>query len=196
MPRRETITILKFEELSECAKEKALEKHRFYEVDYGWWDRCGEGLLEPDQETMKKLELQIDQWSCPIINYKVSAFDIERGSYLQLTDIDVRDEKAFRKMLGIPLWLWEYVYYTFKNSHRETNTELVIELDLPEGEEKPEIEHYLNFLANVHFNEAKAIWDEMMENALKILRDDYYYLISDEAVAEMLTANEYEFTED
>jgi hypothetical protein len=50
------------------------------------------------------------------------------------------------------------------------------------------------------FNElsdkAKERFNNLVYNAKQVLRDSYYYLISDESIIETIECNDYEFTEE
>ena len=192
--RLETIKLYKFDELSEEAKERALDEYRYINVEYNWWEYL-DTLLEPTQEEIEYLKIPITPGE-PIFQYKIEAFDLDRGSYLYLSDIEVKNEEAFRRILGIPEPLWEYTWYSFENNRWGNNTKLSLELDLPYDEEPEEIEKYLEFLAEEYYDGAEEIWREMVDRALKRLRDMYFELMEDDAVVDTLRINEFEFTED
>lgn len=195
--RQETVQLYKFDELPEEAKEEVLNKHRFINVNYDWWEFC-DWLLEPTSERRKELGLK-DEKNMPFFKYKISSFDLDRGSYLQLEDVEIENDEAFRRMLGIPWWLWEHTYYTFSNnkSYRCGNTDICFELvdyDLEEISE--DIKTYLEWVSENFFDQAKGCWDDIMSKALGALREEYYASIEDDQVADSLIANGYDLTED
>jgi hypothetical protein len=191
--KQETINLYKFDELSDEVKESVLDKHRDINLYYDWYS-FEECLLELTDDDLKKIGVKEPIES--LFSYGDMFFDLDRGSYLDLQKIKVRDDEVFRKLLCIPAYLWEHTYYSFEEGGRwERNTKLYLELvDLPDDDDNQEL--YLNQIAEHYFEEAKGIWDEMMERALKRLQESYYAAMEDESVAETLRCNEYEFLVD
>jgi len=174
---------LKFGELSEEAKEKALECMRDLNVDYNWWD----GTLEFIAEDW------LDKYG---ISFEASGicFDLDpRYKELHFIREKVYVEKPYRLVhaatgskglamcagKGLLEFYFETVHYgggharTFlrHSDYRSVNTP-----DLP-----------------VDFEQ---FFHELCQEFWRILEKEYDYLISDEAVKETIEINEYDFYED
>ena len=166
------VKLYEFEELSAEAKEKAIEKNRTINVDFDWWDcTC---------ESMKEVGVKIDSFD---IYYRTISIIIEDSEHTASKTIEnfgegmeivkiskqfIKDRDALIKRLGEGN---DIAGYSVKE-------EFIDEYD-------EEIE-YLE----------EEYRKEMAEEILTWLRDEYEYLQTDEAVAETLIANEYDFTED
>ena len=171
-----TITITKelykFEELTEEAKEKALDSLRDTNVDWDWWD------CEPDwfnESSFNPIGLSVSQMY----------FDLDRADYIAFDSVDVVDARALLKAAGYDLRTKEAkeallsgISITF-----ETNTNLaagrVTAGNLGTYENMEKIEELVYSTAR---------------KCLAKLRAQYEYLLSDEAIIETIEANEWEFT--
>jgi len=158
-----TRTLYKFDELSDSAKDKALDNCRYYEVDHGWWEQTYEDASE--------------------VGIKITSFDINRASYCK-GDIPDTEQTA----------------HNIVDNHGEAcDTYRVAAAYLKERDEAIDTfkedadEDYKDEkLDDLGEEFTKAI----LEEYLSILRKEYEYMTSDEAVKEMIEANEYEFTEE
>jgi hypothetical protein len=112
-------------------------------------------------------------------------FSLDRGSYIQFNDVRVTNEEVFRKFLGIPKDLWDRISCRFENE-REQNTAIVLDYDEDILTEK---EHSI-------LDKAEDKWNDKVDEALKNLKSDYEYRMTDEAVKETLKSNDYDFTAD
>ena len=169
--RTETIKIYSFEELNEEAKENAIEKNRTMNVEHDWWD-C-------TYESMKELGVKIDSFDIYYRNINIIIEDSEHTAnktieyygegmeVVKISKLFIADRDALIKKLG---------------EGNEIDGYSVKEEFIDEYDEEIE---YLE-------DEYRK---EMSEEILTWLRDDYEYLQTDEAVAETLIANDYEFTE-
>ncbi len=74
--KTKTINLYKFDELTKEAQQKALDKYRYFNVDDYYWSYIE--LLDSDifSNDMKKY------------------FDLDRGSYIQFIDLEVKDYKG------------------------------------------------------------------------------------------------------
>jgi hypothetical protein len=189
----------KFSELSDEAKEKALEVMRDINVSFEWWD--SDCYLELSEKEMKARHIKLSpRWwekglgNIPgeypaytgLFRWRDIYFDIDRSWYLQFQDLEVRDENIFRRWLRIPKQLWDNCSYSFTNPGRYGNTRLEIE-----PMERDWTPHQGEIIER-----AEAIFADKVSEALRILRDDYYYLLSDKAVQETIEINDYDFFED
>jgi len=165
------VKLYEFEELSNEAKENAIERNRTMNVEWDWWDCTYEG--------MKEVGVKIDSFD---IYYRAISIIIEDSEYTARTTIEnfgegmemvkiskrfIADRDALIKKLGEGN---DIAGYSVKE-------EFIDEYD-------EEIE-YLE----------EEYRKEMAEEILTWLREEYEFLQTDEAVAETLIANDYEFTE-
>jgi len=188
----EEFEVANFDDLPEDVKERALENYRYINVEHDWWDF--EGLLDFSEEELEKWPADMREKYLEskmlLFSYKIGAFEFDRDTYLQFEEVKVNDEDMFYSWLGIPQSMRDKVHYVFStptgsvwSGERSTNLEFRVDEELT-GSEASILENAtLEFKNKVH-------------EALSSLRDEYYYQLSDEAVAETLRANEYEFTED
>jgi hypothetical protein len=184
MPRDVTVKVYKFNELSEKAREKALEKLSDINTDYDWWNQ--DGLLDLTQAEYDDIREKPTPGNV-LISYdsdKIN-FDLNwNNRYLQFNDIVVNDQETFRKYLQIPKRLWAKVDYGFTND-REESTQLYFEPqeDIGEADEQT-------------LQNAQKIFTGKVKEALHALQEQYDYLQTDEAIIETIEANDYDFNED
>jgi hypothetical protein len=192
-----TICLYKFDELSDEVKEEILNRNREINVEHDWWE-WELSLLEPTKEDLDAIGVDEQDLDGNLFDYSENkmCFDLERYYHLGFGDIEVNNEEAFRRLLKIPKSLWRNTYYMFDNegARYERNTKLHLELDLQDEEEHKV--KYLEGIADEYYDEAKDIWDDIMNRAWRRLRESYEYSMSDEAVAETIRINEYTFLED
>ncbi len=189
----------KFQELSEDAKEVALDDMRDINVTFNWWD--SDCYLELSEKEMKDRHIKLsDHWwekaqgNIPgeypaytgLFKWKDISFDICRSCYVQFQDLEVTDDNIFRRWLRIPKALWENCSYSFVNPSREGNTRLEIE---------PTDRDWTPHQGEI-IERAEAIFSDKVREAWRMLRQDYHYNLSDEAVQETIEINEWHFFED
>ncbi len=183
-----TYKVYEFEELSQEAKDKVLDKLRDLNVDgsFDWWE--DDGLLELTPEQAKKAHITDAEYKTEIFKFKKIYFDLDRAHYVQFPDLQVNNEIAFRKWLGVSKRLNDKIYsYTFEGHGRGENTYLVIS----ENENVKITDSERNTLIN-----AEAKFSDWMNEALRRLQVNYDYLTSDESIIETIEANDYQFLED
>jgi len=176
MPTLRTITLYSFEELSEDAKKKAIERLYDLNVDYDWWDftydnaaRVGIEITEFDTYHLEidgKLTLSLPESAAVIMREhgeKCATFATAKEHLEGYT-------KAFRE------WLPQQDQESTGNHSEE------------EWLRDFSYEDEANELAE---NYRRAI----LEDYLIILRDEYECLTSEEAIVETIKASEYLFTE-
>ena len=159
----------KFEELTEEQQEKAIENYSDFNVRDGYWF---------EHYTEDNLD----------IGLKVSEFDIDRGSFCRFECQE--DFETIARNIIKTYGKKEAVYQTatnFLESFSKIQKEL--ESDLEENqedkiydleEEKEELE--------------KEFEKELQEDFLSMLRREYEYQTSEEAIKESLIVNDYDFT--
>ena len=156
-----TRTIYKFDELSDSAKDKALDNCRDYEVENDWWEQVYEDASQ--------------------VGIKITSFDIDRASYCK-GEIPDTEQQAHNIVDNHGEACDTYkVAAAYLKERDETIDTFKEDADEDYKDEK---------LDDLGEEFTKAI----LEEYLSILRKEYEYLTSDEAVKEMIEANEYEFT--
>lgn len=165
MPKEHTVTTYSFSELSDEAKERAIEKLYDINVDHDWWEHTYE-----DAERA---------------GLKISSFDIDRGSYVAGGFIQSAEDTAN----GV---IKEHgdrteTYQTAKNFLVEYN-KLRPLIDDENNDDYQEAEGELEA-------REKEFLHNLCEDYRIILQNEYEYLTSETSVRETIEANEYEFTE-
>jgi len=159
--------VYKFNELSEKAQQVAIEKNCDINVDYQWWEFI--------QEDAKRAGIII------------SSFDIDRGNYCEI-GFSESAEAAAHLIIDSHGETCE-TYKTAENYLKQRD-ELI---DTAPRDENGDFEDENDLDCNLADldNEFK---ESISGDYLKILRDEYEYLTSEEGIKETIIANEYEFT--
>lgn len=165
MPRTIRTKLYKFNELSEEAKQKAIEEYYDINVMFEWWESTYD-----DAES---------------IGLKITGFDIDRGSYCK----GEFKLSAYEVAANIIRDHGE-VCETYKTA--QTFLDSVNAVEPTEGEEYGEGQEYEDKMMELEDEFLKNI----LENYLTMLRDEYEYLQSKEAIIETIKINEYEFLKD
>ena len=158
--RKIEVMLYEFRELSESAKEKAIERFRDFNVDYDWWSSSYDGVAE-----------------CGIV---IHEFDTYRGTIK--SDIDDKYETA---KTVISDWGEKSDFHVLSKQFLLDREALIEKY----GEPFILLDDESDLLkSNYHH--------DINQEMLKMLREEYEYLTSDEAVIESIEINNYEFTED
>ena len=182
-----------FDDLSESAKEKALEDARisfadgynndFIDYDGQIYDSNAKPHFNGD-DVFKEVRP---------VNYEI---DGNRGNDYVQYDLDFKEggEKRLMKYLGIPKSLQDKISIGFRNSNDNTiykhNTDIIFFDD--DGME------YITY-GNTHdktyqaLHNAEEKWYNLMDNALDGLVKNAQYQYSDEAMKDNIEANEWQF---
>jgi hypothetical protein len=184
--RTEVITrnLYTFAELSESAQQRAIEKLWDLNVDYAWYESTYETIQTAGQ--------------CMGIDCTVKGFDLDRGQ-----SIDLRGRYTYRKAWRAAL------------AH-EFGGDTLAELG-GIGEELQKVQRRAFYLASAELRRpymfdgtrydvdrdiGADVTDDLTDAlrsfehwAWRLLRDEYEYLTSAEAIKEMIEANKYEFDE-
>lgn len=166
-----THTVYRFDELSEDAQQKALESLWSINVDHEWWEPCYEGFYE----TLAKIGVECDTFY----------FDIDRGAYLYIDNPSVVDDARFMKACGIDgrtkgaRDAGEFGIRIETHHHGGGIASNFVSSDGWDSETDQKATEFLrDILADFH----------------SMLRKEYDYLTSGEAIRETIDANGYEFT--
>ena len=166
--------VYEFNELSEEAKEKAIDnmRTRMYDWDIHYWviDDCY--LLNP-----KGINDLI------IGNTRKIYYSLDRDRYIDISNgMEINNDIAFLEWLEIPFDIHDKVYYT-------------IGKDTIEFEENEDgytfTDNELEILDN-----AKEIFEDHCAWVLNCIESNIEYYFSDENIIEDINCNEYEFTEE
>lgn len=165
------VKLYEFEELSTKAKENAIAEHRDINVYSDWYDSTCEGMKEVGIEInsfdIYRMDINITIGDSEYTANETIAYFGEGMEIVKISKQFISDRDALIKRLGEGN---DIAGYSVKE-------EFIDEYD-------EEIE-YLE----------EQYKREMAEEILRWLRDEYEFLQTDEAIAETLIANDYEFTE-
>lgn len=166
------VNIYKFSELSERAKQTAINNLSDINTNYEWWECVYEDANE--------------------IGLKINGFDLDRGNGCSgyLTEDFMRVITLLRNSHGemcdtyktADKYLKEYNNLVAKYSDG-------VKLDTVAEENEYDFDNEADELETKFLN-------SILGDYAKMLRDDYEYLTSDKAIIETIEANNYEFTED
>jgi hypothetical protein len=164
------IQLFKFDELSDKAKEKALIEYYDWNVNFDWWDSV--------------------YYDAKNVGITINGFDIDRGNYCK---IEFRyDEKDICQKI-----IMEHgencethkIATKFLSDYDELvkrYSDGIIKDIVSEYNEEDFDNEIIELETELHH--------ELSEEYLSILRKEYEYLTSEEAIIEALEANEIEFT--
>jgi hypothetical protein len=167
--RTETINIYTFDELSDKAKDRARGWWRQGALDYGWWE-----CIYEDAER---------------IGLKISGFDTGRSCEIEGNFIGTPEETA-EKILAEDGEGWADLVAESR-AYKKTLAEFMA---TAEKDEDGELATYA--LEADREDIDKEFLYALLQGFLSELRDEAEHLQSDEVADEMITVNEYEFTED
>ena len=184
--RVETLEVYKFNELSEQAKQVAIEEVRneYYEYnDFANWavDDCA--LFEPKEKEL--IELFGEDYNFPLIkNTRESIyFDTERNRFLDCEKaMQITNKKQFLLWLGIDIEdeAFENIYFEIITpNYRNASTEIVFD-DYDEMFED-------------RIETAVEKFNSLIRDIIDRIEADIDYRFTDEAIIEDILANDYEF---
>ena len=169
--RRETITrtLYTFDELSETAKQKAIEKLWDINVDYEWWN----GVYDDAEQ----------------VGLEITEFDLDRNRYTKGNFIESAEETAHSIVDNHGE---QCETYKTAQSYLKERDNLIDNWPKDEDEELENEYELDGKLDDLDSEFLKSI----LEDYSISLQKYYDYLTSEEAIKETINANEYEFTED
>lgn len=170
-------TVYTFDEPSERSQQRALERLSELNVDQDWWDSI--------YEDAARVGIDIDE------------FDTYHGTINGKLTLDLLDScKLIRANHGKNC-------ETFKTAKQYLNTYIAAFKEWLPLQDKEDCESWKpkHWLAEFSYSdEAEEVANDfrraLLEDYLSILRREYDYLTSEEAIKESIEANGYEFTED
>ncbi len=161
-------TVYSFNELSEQAKEKAIERLYDINVDYDWWDST--------YEDAKNIGLQIDTFDLDRNRHAKGSFNL---SAPEIAANILRDHGKDCETYKTAANFLEDHSPIFAQYMDESNEETY---------ESSKLEDELQDLETEFLN-------SLLEDYSILLQREYEYLTSEAAIIETIEANEYEFTE-
>ena len=175
-----TVKVYAFDELSEAAQERALNAFRDINVEFDWWTY---GAYDMIRTAGRLLGLDIDRIHFDTYLYCIFNADYEyaRGAAKAVKAEFPQDTKLHdvaRKLQD----LQKRHFYSLSCAVTEGRT----------------TNRYscFRFGEDYECKDLGDIIDDFAHWARVLLRDEYKYLTSDEAVKEIIIINEHEFTED
>ena len=196
--------VYKYDELSEHAQQKAREWYLESGLDYSWWDYSYEDFAR----VAEILGVDLSQRPIPLMNGKcryepeiyfsgfyhqgsgssfVGTYSYAKGAVAKIKAYAPQDEELHRIAQALQDLQRKHFYRLEARITSRRDTAISVDVSDREdlykdvGDAESELADLMN-----DFN------DWMYYR----LRDEYEYLTSDEAVAESIVANEYEFDED
>jgi hypothetical protein len=205
---REAVTkVYKYDELSDEAKEKAIEKFSEINSEFDWFQK--DELLELSKTEMEEIGITIsEKWwestkskdkngniigeypcNTGLIGYKIGCFDFDRKQFLQFENIIITNEKIFFDWLKIPSKYHKCAKYYFDNRN---NSSTKLSLDIESEGDNEDDDESLEDIAVI----AEEIWSDKVSEVLSALKKQYEYITSREGIEETIRSNDYEFTID
>lgn len=182
--------LYKFEELSEEAKDKAIEKLYDINIDYDWWDSD----FYDFKEIGKIMGIKITNIYFSGFSYQGDGACFEgeyfynKGCLKELKEYAPTDEKLHQIAKDLQLIQKDAFYhlYAYVKHRGHYNHEMCTEID---------VRNDVNELTNEQDEQIKDALRDFMRWIYRQLEKQYEYLTSEEAIKETIEANEYEFTD-
>jgi hypothetical protein len=183
--------VYRFEELSEEAQGKAMEKLCDVNVDYPWWDCV--------YEDAKTIGVKIEEFDLDISHYPYCHGQFNLNEWDVAENILKEHGKDCETYKDAYEFLWDMAlaedgYYEWrqKSFHEEDD-----DFDPDSPYETDYCRQDDDFDPNEECLELLANFRQMIfEDYRSLLQTEYDYLTSVEAIRETIDVNEYEFTED
>lgn len=167
----EQITVYSFSELAEDVQDKVLEKFADINVDWGWWQ-----FIYEDATT---------------VGLKITGFDLDHRAI----DIEFTDDALFTS--GKILSSHGEMCDTYKLAQAFISDRDALVAKHSDGIHRDIVEEGFEGYFDLECDELEAEFLHALgEEYLGILRQNYEYLTSREAIIETIEANEYLFTKD
>jgi len=220
IPEQKVTNIFDFDELSDDAQEKAIERRRQLISESGdTFFAEDQGIIFDDTHKLDAEEIGLNNPISP------SAYEVagNRGEdYIQYDDLEIKDEKKFARYLGLPKSLDDKVHAELENDREGTNTRLVFrdntggntegtggEIDIS-GEASSILEHYEGFVGegendSFHREDVPSVEEahdmvgafdrfaDLMDDALKHLTNNFENQFEEETIKEDFELNENKF---
>ncbi len=176
--REETIKIYQFDELSEKAKEKAVENERNsdgYLCDTEW----AEFLEEEFMEELEKINISCDGFCWDLC-----------GGYLYLDNPTIIDIKDFIKKMGGEKWLVLKALENKTDDDKDEFEDDLASIEIVSEQYKTIVGNFTDDEVGEQINQKLK---DILDGFLKELQDTFSALNSDEEIINHLKINEFEF---
>ena len=186
---KKEFTIYKFNELSETAKEKAIENKRdyFYENnDFAEWSLDDCYLLEPKDKEIRDVykKNKLEYKDLLIKNNRKIYFSLDRNRYIDISNaMEIQSDYMFLKWLGLNDRLIEKVTFEIGKDTINIEPNYFKDDNITEIEQKK-------------IDKAVIKFEEHCEDILTQIDEAIEYRYSDESISNFLECNDYNFTED
>ena len=177
--REMNVTVYSFAELSDEAKERVLNEFCGINVEFNWWEDSFDEIRAAGK----------------LLGLRISDIHFDTDSYCTF-DAHYRYARGAAKAIQAEFpWADDlcYVARDLQDLQRRRFYSLACEVT---GGRSMNYYRCFRFGVDYECEDLGDILDDFAHWARILLRDEYDYLTSDEAVKEAIEANEYEFTED
>lgn len=176
--RTQQIKVFKFDELNEGTQEKVIERERLINVEgIDWYDF----LHEQFKEELEKIGI-----SC-----KGFFWDFDRGSYIYMDNPSLDNQELFLKSL-----LSKDEQTLRELEETENDEEVVLNIETNNyggGCAKNYITSY--YSENEYEEKLTEHLNDILNNFLSRIREEYYFLMEEEQIRETLISNDMDFLE-
>lgn len=181
-----TKTVYSFDELSDKAKEKALEEYRDVNIHDSWADPLIEGLVEGLEEMgFKKSKIAFSGFWSQGDGASFTCDSIDTEKVMKTLELDKKYPRYFEHSEGITGSIKRDKWHNYVH---ENTTSLYIDDDVIPSEIKDQSNEVQEFLKDWIKNKNQEIYSDLQE--------DYKDLTSDEYVKDSILENDYYFEED
>lgn len=190
--------VYKFNELSETAQEKAIEKLSDINVDYEWWD----ATFEDFKELCKTLAIEVDTKHTYFSGFysqgSGSSFTADIDVYECLKAIKNENWKTYAPKENLQFYnvtdnmlrLCRLCTCDIQPTNRESSVK--INFDSDTYGKHPNIDSVITDIEDFFEDVANTLNNWLYSS----LQTEYEYLTGKESITETILANEYEFTQD
>lgn len=197
-------TLYKYEELSDAAQERARDWYRQGGLGYDWWEFCYEDFTR----VAEILGIDMSQRAVPLMNGKCryepeiyfsgfyhqgsgssfcGTYGYAKGAVVKIKEYAPQDEELHRIAQGLQDVQRRHFYRLIADITSAHDNYIRVEVE--------DSENRYRDIGDAE-DDVRGLMNDFNDWMFKRLQDEYEYLTSDEAVAESLITNEYEFDEE
>lgn len=197
-------TLYKYEELSDAAQERARDWYRQGGLGYDWWEFCYEDFAR----VAEILGIDLSQRAVPLMNGKCryepeiyfsgfyhqgsgssfcGTYGYAKGAVVKIQEYAPQDEELHRIAQGLQDVQRRHFYRLIADITSVHDNYIRVEVE--------DSENRYRDIGDAE-DDVRGLMNDFNDWMFKRLQDEYEYLTSDEAVAESLITNEYEFDEE
>lgn len=187
--RTKEIEVYKIDDAPDEIKEKIINKFR--------------NMMATNQDDFFKEDqgiLYLKHKPHDIIGYEIFKGEIPKyynvgygHEYIQF-ELKIKDEEKFRKAFGISKSLWDKIDVRFVNPDDHNTKIEFVDIYGDEIEEGHDYNNTNLSKSELHeLDDVRKLFDDLMDNSLTNLRNNYEHQYSDEGITEQIQANDYDF---